>query len=74
MTPKFTKADAYRTDKTIVSLCNIYEGQYIIKDMEKLVSMKVQITGIALIFMKPMEYVSFMETGLVKLAISATIF
>lgn len=36
MTPKFTKADAYRTDKPIVSLCNIYEGQYIIKDMEKI--------------------------------------
>lgn len=36
MTPKFTKSDAYRTDKPIVSLCNIYEGQYIIKNMEKI--------------------------------------
>lgn len=36
MTPKFTKADAYRTDKPIVSLCNSYEGQYIIKDMKKI--------------------------------------
>lgn len=36
MTPKFTKADAFRTDKPIVSLCNIYEGQYIIKDMNKI--------------------------------------
>lgn len=30
MTPKFSKADAYRTDKPIVSLCNSYEGQYIV--------------------------------------------
>lgn len=36
MTPKFSKADAYRTDKPIVSLCNSFEGQYIIKDMEKI--------------------------------------
>jgi|GEM_PF-6902279 len=36
MTPKFSKADAYRTDKIIVSLCNEYEGQHIIKDMEKI--------------------------------------
>ncbi len=35
MTPKFSKADAYKTDKIIVSLCNEYEGQHIIKDMEK---------------------------------------
>ena len=36
MTPKFSKADAYRTDKPIVSLCNSYEAQYIIKDMNKI--------------------------------------
>ncbi|MBO4858713.1 MAG: hypothetical protein J5527_09375 [Treponema sp.] len=36
MIPKFSKADAYRTDKPIVSLCNSYEGQYIIKDMNKI--------------------------------------
>lgn len=36
MTPKFSKADAYRTDKIIVSLCDKYEGQHIIKDMEKI--------------------------------------
>lgn len=36
MTPKFSKADDYRTDKPIVSLCNSYEGQYIVNAIEKI--------------------------------------
>lgn len=36
MTPKFSKADAFRTTDKIVSLGNSYESQYVIRGLEKI--------------------------------------